>query len=106
MYELEGLILDLNSHLTDQKEFKTCTQNATDLISSTVFDWDAGTRYFFHYISIFLCFFTCNDVWIHCIQLSIQSFHMVTVWPIKSEFFHVKLLTTYMYVCCGLTKVI
>lgn len=49
VYELESLILDLDAHLSDRpKSINSCKQNATDLISSTIFDWDAGTRCQWH----------------------------------------------------------
>ncbi|XP_057301629.1 protein maelstrom homolog [Hydractinia symbiolongicarpus] len=49
IYELEGLILDLDAYLRKQPQnFNASKQIATDLISSTIFDWDAGTRCKWH----------------------------------------------------------
>ena len=45
IYELEGLILDLDAYLNEEPQnFAQSISVATDLISSTIFDWDTGTR--------------------------------------------------------------
>jgi len=49
LYELEGLILDLDAHLRgDPQSFIASKQAATDLLSSTMFDFDNGTRCDWH----------------------------------------------------------
>ena len=49
IYELEGLILDLDSHLKGQQvDFVQSKQTATSLISSTIYDWDSGSKCNFH----------------------------------------------------------
>ena len=49
IYELEGLILDLDYHLKGQpQDFLASKHTATTLISSTIYDWDSGSKCDFH----------------------------------------------------------
>lgn len=49
IYELEGLILDLDFHLKGQtQDFFSSKSIATSLLSSTIFDWDSGSKCQYH----------------------------------------------------------
>lgn len=49
IYELDGLIIDLDSHLNGQpQDFFRSQQHGTELISSTIFDWDSESKCSFH----------------------------------------------------------
>ena len=45
VYELEGLMLDLDAHLRgDHQNLMQMKQPATDILSSSIFDWDKDSR--------------------------------------------------------------
>ena len=56
VYELEGLICDLHAH-SENTPFGISKSQATDLISSTVFDYETNTRLgaCLYIISILIC---------------------------------------------------
>jgi hypothetical protein len=46
VYELEGLMLDLDAHLRGEPQnLMQMKQPATDILTTSVFDWDRGSRY-------------------------------------------------------------
>lgn len=44
VYELEGLICDLYEHIAKGESSKISKAQATELISSTMFDYELGSR--------------------------------------------------------------
>jgi len=49
VYELEGLMLDLEAHLRgDPQNLMQMKQPATDILSSSIFDWDKDSRCEYH----------------------------------------------------------